>query len=226
MQTIPLTVQARTTQQSPRTLRTQGSIPGVVYGNADHALIAVEEQALKKAYVKAGESTIVELDTGKGKIPVLFHAIDFDPVTDRMTHVDFYAVDMKKEVEAEVHVRLEGESPAVKDLGAILVTALHEVTVKALPANLPHDLPVDLSKLTEMGGTLTVADIVVPEGVTILNNADEVVAIAQEPREEEVEEAPAPAEGEAAATEGATPAEGAPPVEGEAAAPTEGEKKE
>jgi large subunit ribosomal protein L25 len=123
---------------------------------------------------------------------------------------------MKEEVEADVHIRFEGESNAVKEFSAILVTALDTVTVRCLPANLPHDLPVDLSKLAEIGSTITVADIVVPEGVEIINNKEDVIAIAQEQRAEEVEVAPVAAEGAegAPAAEGA---EGAPAAEGTAA---------
>ncbi len=203
-------------------MRRSAIVPGIVYGNVDtNVMIAMNEVELKKTYIKAGESTLVEIETDGKKIPVLFHAVDFDPVSDRMIHVDFYAVNMKEEVEADVHIRFEGESPAVKDLSAILVTALHEVTVKALPANLPHDLVVDLGKLVEFDSTITVADIKVPDGVTIINDLDEVIAIAQEPRAEKVEE-PVAAEGaEGAAAAGA---EGAAPAEGDAA--KEGEKKE
>ncbi len=104
MQMIPLKAVARTKEESVAVLRRKGMIPGIVYGNAKNTMVAVEEVPLKKAYVRAGESTLVELSTGDAALPVLFHAIDFDPVSDRMIHVDFYAVDMKKEVEAEVQI--------------------------------------------------------------------------------------------------------------------------
>lgn len=216
MQKIALPVKARSTDASVKVLRKQGQVPGVVYGNTDNTTFSVEEVALKKAYQKAGESTLVELDVEGKTLPVLFHKIDFHPVSDRMIHVDFYAVNMNKEVEADVHIRFEGESNAVKELAAVLVTALDTVTVRCLPANLPHDLPVDLSKLSEIGSTITVADIVVPEGVEILNDKDDVIAVAQEQREEEVEEAPVVAEG-AVGPDGApiaaAGAEGAPSAE-------------
>jgi len=224
MDMLVLQASARSKDNTVKALRRAGQVPGVVYGNADNTTIQLEEVALKKAYIKAGESSLVELDVGGKKLPVLFHAIDFDPVSDRMIHVDFYAVDMKKEVETEVHIRFSGEAPAVKELGAILVTALHAVKVRCLPANLPHDLEADLSKLAEFGSTLTVADIKVPNDVEILNAKDDVIAIAQEPRAEEVEEAPAAATPEGA--EGAPAgAEGAPAAEG-AAAPGAEKKQE
>jgi len=194
-----------------------------VYGNIENTQVQCEENALKKAFVKAGESSLVEIDFDGKKIPVLFHAIDFDPVSDRFRHVDFYAVDMKKEVEAPVSIRLEGESLAVKDMAAIIVTALDTVTVRCLPAKLPHDLPVDLGKLTDFGSTITIADIKVPEGVTIVEPPETVLVLAQQPREEEKEEAPvAAAEGEAAAAG----AEGAAPAEGAAASEAKKEEKE
>lgn len=213
---VALKASTRIPGANVKDLRKAGLIPVVVYGNkTENTLLQIEEMPLKKAHMKAGESTLVELDVDGKKTPVLFQSVDLDPVSDRMIHVDFYAVDMKKEVEAEVHIRYENESPVVKD-GAILVNAMHEILVQALPAKLPHDLALDLSKLTEMGGTLTVADIVIPEGVTVLTPLDSVIVIAQVPREE-VEETPAPAEG--AADGAAAPA-------AEDAAPAEGEKKE
>lgn len=219
MEKITLQAASRTAEDNVKDLRRQNRVPGIVYGNIENAMLHFDEVTLKKVYQKAGESTLVELEVEGKKVPVLFHSIDADPVSDRMIHVDFYAVNMKKEVEADVHIRFEGESPAVVDKSAILVTALDTVTVRCLPANLPHDLPVDLSKLDDFDTTITVADIVVPEGVEILNDKEDVIAIAQEPREE-VEEEPVVAE----AAEGATAeggAEGAAAGEG-----AEGEKKE
>jgi large subunit ribosomal protein L25 len=219
MQMVALTAAARSSGLSAKQLRRSGKVPAVVYGNIENTQIQCDENVLRKAFVQAGESTLVDLDIEGKKVPVLFHTIDFDPVSDRFAHVDFYAVNMKEELETHVSLRFEGEAPAVKELSAILVTALDTVTVRCLPSNLPHDLPVDLGKLVEFGATLTVADIKVPSGVTILEDPDTVIMVAQQPREEEKEEvvAAAPVEG----------AEGAPAAEG-AAAPAEGEaaKKE
>ena len=213
MNSVALSASARSKDASVKTLRSSGQVPAIVYGNkVENTMLQCEEVALMKAYTKAGESTLVDLDIGGKKLPVLFHEISFDPVSDRMIHVDFYAVDMNKEVEADVSVHFEGESPAVKDMAATLVTALDTVTVRCLPANLPHNLSVDLGKLTEFGATLTVADIQVPNGVEITTDKDAVLVIAQEPRAEEAQQAPveAAAGAEGAAAEGA---EGAAPAE-------------
>lgn len=216
MDMVTLSTATRSTDISARQLRRTGVVPCVVYGNkTENVSFQCEVVALTKAYTRAGESTLVELDLGGKKVPVLFHDVKFDPMSDNISHVDFYAVDMNKEVEADVAILFEGESLAVKE-GGILVTTLDTITVRCLPKNLPHNLPIDLSKLVDMESQLTVADIAVPNGVTLLSEPDTVIAIVQEPRAEEVEEAPAT---DAAA--GATPAEGA------AAAPAaEGEKKD
>ncbi len=220
MDMVQLSTATRDTTMTSRKARRAGNVPCVVYGNKTENLsFQCEVVALTKAYTKAGESTLVELDVGGKKLPVLFHDVAFDPMTDNISHVDFYAVDMNKEVEADVAIVFEGESLAVKE-GAILVTALDSITVRCLPKNLPHHLAVDLSKLAEMGSQLTVADIVIPTGVTLLAETDAVIAVAQEPREEEVEEV-APAADAAAA--GAAPAEGA---AADGAAPAADAKKE
>jgi large subunit ribosomal protein L25 len=214
MDMVTLSTATRSTDISARQLRRTGVVPCIVYGNkTENVTFQCEIVALTKAYTKAGESTLVELDLGGKKVPVLFHEVKFDPMSDNISHVDFYAVDMNKEVEADVAILFEGESPAVKE-GGILVTTLDTITVRCLPKNLPHNLPIDLSKLVDMESQLTVADITVPSGVTLIPEPETVVAIVQEPRPEEVEEAPA-----ADAAAAATPAEGAAPA-------AEGEKKD
>ncbi len=190
-------------------------MPCVLYGNdVDNTSLICTHKDVLKAYAKAGKSTLVDLDAGGKKIPVLFHSLDFDPVTDNIIHADFYAVDMKKEIEAEVPIKFEGEAPAVKELGGIFFVPRDQVKVKCLPTNLPHELVASVETLVEFGDALHVSVIQVPDGVTILDDQDAVIATVQEPRKEEVVEV-APAEGE----EGEA-------VEGETAEGAEGEKAE
>lgn len=227
MDMLTLATAPRSTEK-PNRMRMGGSVPCVVYGNIANTTMMCAEGELTKALKKAGESTLVELEVDGKKVPSLFHKVDLDPVSGRIIHVDFYAVDMKKEVEATVHLRFTGESPAIKEHGAVFVVAAHEVTVRCLPKDLPHDLTVDISSLAEVGATLTVGNITLPAGVAILEEKDRVIAIAQEPREEEVVVAPVAADaaavaGAAPGAPGAAPAAGAPAA---AAAPTaEGKKK-
>jgi len=104
-------------------------------------------------------------------------------------HVDFYKVEMNKPIKATIPLVFEGISPAVKELGAMLVKILREVEIEALPKNLPHEIKIDISKLTQFGSHITVADINLPEGVKIMLKKEEVVVIAEEPKEEKAEEA-------------------------------------
>lgn len=202
MDQITLQASARDPKQTPSQLRRSGKVPCVVYGNVQNTLLECEHQPLRQAYMKAGESTLVHLDVAGKSIPVLFHEMTFDPVSTKFSHVDFYAVDMNKEVEASVALHFEGESLAVKD-GGILVTPITHVTVRCLPKDLPHNLPVSLASLAEMHAVITVKDIALPKGVVVEDDMELVIATVQEPRKEEEVVAPTPAEGEVAAVPGA-----------------------
>ena len=192
-------------------MRTQGIVPCVLYGyETENSPLSCKEIPLQKAFSAAGQSTLVELDIGKNKVPVLFYHVTYHPVTDRLAHVDFYAVNMKEEVEAQVPIHFTGTAPATKEAGVILVTPLTRVTVRSLPDALPHVLNVSLSSLQNMNDVLHVRDIPLPAGVTITDDADTVIAIAQEQR---IEEETTPAAPEATESiEVAENAEGVAPV--------------
>lgn len=219
MQIIPLASQARPTDAAAKVLRRENQVPCTLYGNdVDNTQLVCDYSELYRTYAKAGESVLVELEIGGKKVPVLFHEVQFEPVSDKITHVDFYAVDMKKEIEARIPITFIGESEAVKSLGGVLVTVMDHVTVKCLPSNLPQHLDADISKLVDFTTSLLVSDIAVPADVVVSEAPDTMIATVQEPRREAVEETPAEGEeGEEAAAgdtaekkdgEGDAPAEG------------------
>lgn len=227
MQMIPLTAAVRDAKANPKVLRRSNQVPCVVYGNKQQMTLQCLEKDLHTAFVKAGESTLVELVVDGKKIPVLFKHVDFDPVSDREIHADFYAVDMKAEIETMVPVKFEGEAPAVKTLGGVFVIGHDHVKVRCLPGDLPHSLIVSISGLEAFHASVAVKDLQVPKGVKIMDNAETVLGTIQEPRaiEEITPVAATPAEGEAAAA--APGAEGAPAAEGAAGAPAaEAQSKE
>jgi large subunit ribosomal protein L25 len=233
MDMIPLQVSARDPKISPARLREQGHVPCVMYGNnMKTTSLAAEARALHKAFAKAGESTLVELEMGSEKVPVLFKDIDFDPVSGREIHADFYAVNMKEEIETQVPIKLEGEAPAIKELGGVLVTPVDHVTVRCLPADLPHELTVSVASLAAFHDAVTIANIKLPKGITVLESPDTVLATIQEPRKEEEIAPPPAAEGvpaEGAAVEGAVPGAevvAAPGAEAAGAAPEKATGKE
>lgn len=226
MAMIPLMVAARRPGAKASLLRRSGSTPCVLYGQkVENTLLECSALVLQKVFDHAGKSALVELsiEGGAKKVPVLFRDIAFDPVTDRCIHVDFYAVDLTKEVEVPVPLRFEGVSPAVRDLAGVLVMPLDHVTVRCLPLHLPTELTVSLDPLAQFGDVCTVRDIPLPPHVRILADPAVVVATVQEQRKEE-EIAPPPPVATEGAVEGAAPtAEGLAPAAG--AAPAEGAKE-
>ena len=174
-----------------RNLRKQGKIPAVVYGAGDKgALLQIEARDFEKVFREAGESSLVELEIGQDRKNVLIHEVAFDPIKDTPVHVDFLEVRMDKPIRVKVPLIFEGESPAVKNLGGVLVKVRHELEVEALPKELPHEIKVDLGQLQNLEDKFMVSDLKLPPGVKVFADKDEVLALAETPRvEEEVSEA-------------------------------------
>ncbi len=226
MDMILLKAEARDLGVKPKKVRNSGRVPCVVYGSIGGNLhVDVDATALHKTYSKAGSSTLVELEIGGKKVPVLFKEVTLHPVTDSELHADFYAVNMKEEIEAPVPIKFEGESPAVKELSAILVTGHDTVRVRCLPANLPRSLHVSIASLAALHDVLTVKDLQLPKGVKVMDAPESVLMSVQEQRKEEVIETvvAAPVDGVAPAA-GADGAAAVPGAEG--AAPAETAQKE
>ncbi len=170
--------------------RVAGFIPAVVYGpKIETAPISISQKDFQKMWKSAGESTVVTLEGSTGNQDVLIHEIVRHPVTEAIIHVDFYAVDQNKAVEIDVPIEFIGVSPAVKDLGGILMKVAHEIGIAALPKDLPHGIEVDISSLVDFDAQIKASDIKLPPGVTLTVDPDEVIALVAEAKEE-VEEAP------------------------------------
>ena len=171
-------------------LREAGEIPAVFYGaGKETTSVSVSLSQFKKVWREAGESSAIKIVLPKGEVNALIHEVQVDRVTDEPIHVDFLVIDMTKKARVKVPLVFEGVANAVKSGLGNLVKVLHEVEVEALPADLPHDLPVDLAKLENLNDQIFVSDIKLPSGVAVLNNPTDVVAsiVAQV---EEKEEAP------------------------------------
>lgn len=174
-----------------KSLRKKGLIPAVLYGAKVKPIpLEVDYNEFEKLYKEAGESTIIKLkvedsDSKTNEKNVLIHDVVRDPISNKFTHIDFYAIRMDKPITAEIPLVFEGEAPAVKELDGVLVKNIFHLEVKALPANLPRELKVDISSLKTFDDIIHIKDIEVPEGVEILANPDEVVALVTPPRTEE-----------------------------------------
>jgi len=188
---LKLKVEKRDLSENLDLLRGSGKMPAVFYGPKNPSTsIKLVEADFKRAWIKAGESTIISLEGEGIDADVLIHAVDLDPVTDVPIHADFYAIDKDKELTIDIALEFIGVAPAVKDFGAVLVKVLHEVEIEALSKDLPHNLEVDVSTLTTLDSVLTASDIKLPPGVSLKTKADEVIASVYLPEEEVVEVAP------------------------------------
>lgn len=171
--------------------RAEGKMPVIVYGNKKEPVsLFVSTKEFKQVWNEAGESSMVTIDAGKSSDDVLIHEVDFHPVSGEPLHADLLVVDKTKKIETEVELRFEGIAPAVKDLGGILVKVLHELQIEVLPTQIPHDIEVDTTVLATLDSQILVSDLKIPAGVTVLNEADEVVAAISVAEDEPVEAAP------------------------------------
>ena len=168
-------------------LRKKGLIPAVLYGPKIEAIpLKVNLKEFEKVYQKTGESSLISLEFDSKKFLVLIHAVEIDPLSQKPLHIDFYQPRLDEEITATVPLVFEGVSPAVKELGGTLVRNIHEVEVKALPQNLPHEIKVNIEKLKTFEDNILIKDLVIPQGVKIIKEPDEIVALAAPP--EKVEE--------------------------------------
>ncbi len=169
--------------------RLAGELPVIVYGGKAKAeSFLVDTIEFKKVLTQAGESSIIALDCAGVNKDALIHEVQVHPINGEPVHADFLVVDKNKPIVVSVPLIFEGVAPAVK-LGGNLVKVLHEVEIEALPKDLPHDLKIDISVLTDLDSQILIKDIVLPAGVTMQNEAEEVVASISEAGETVVEEA-------------------------------------
>ncbi len=183
--TIKLNVSERTERgKKLATLRAAGQLPAVVYGAKEESTpITLNRREFEKAYEEAGESSVIVLSGLKEDKEVLIHEMSFDNVKGGVQHVDFYAIEKGKEVTVPIELTFVGEAPAMK-LGGTLTKSLHEVEVTAKPANLPHEIVVDISSLVTFEDHIRVKDLNIPAGVKIENDPEETVALVSEVKEE------------------------------------------
>lgn len=179
METVNLTAKPRTesgTRAASR-LRADGKIPAVIYGRefGDALPVVIDARELRTAMAGKSVHSIINLTIeGRGTTPVLLHERQDDVITKRPLHLDLHAVNLDEEVDATVNVVAVGMAAGVKN-GGILDIVAREVDVRALPANVPDHIEIDVRDL-EIGQALHVRDLVVPEGVTITSDPNDIVA--------------------------------------------------
>lgn len=190
-------------------LRRDGILPANIYGK-DLASVAVQVplKDFQAVYDEVGETGLVDIMLDGTRRPVLFKNIQMNYQNRTPLHVDLFQVNLKEKVKTMIPLVIVGEPLAVTEKIGLLLQPMNEVEVEALPEELPENIEVNVEKLAAIDEQLTVADLSVPEGVTILTDAGQTIVKIAELVVEEPEPV-APAEGEAAqGAEGTETAEG------------------
>jgi large subunit ribosomal protein L25 len=233
---VKLLVQERESRGSAesRRLRKQGLIPGVLYGRgkSPHA-ISVPERELRRVLTGAGGLHAildVELEGQKTTHPSILKEFQQHPVKGGIIHIDLHEVRLDQPIQARVVVELVGDEPVGVTEGGVLSQVNREITVQALPMEIPEHLELDVSRMA-IGDTLRLADLPPREGIEYVDDPEETVLatvtmptriVEPEPEEvegEELEEGELP-EGEEAVAEGEEA-----PAEGEAGQEPSGEQE-
>ncbi|MBR3233288.1 50S ribosomal protein L25 [Candidatus Saccharibacteria bacterium] len=211
-------------------LRAEGLIPSVVYGEGEPILAQSTYNETEKVLRSAGYHSTIDIDVAGKKQMAIVKNVAIDPVSRKIVNVEFQAVSADKPVEATTPIVLEGfDASEANKLHYTLLQVMEEIDVKAKPADLPKQLTVDASKMVELDDKLTVSDIALPDGVVLADkelDPEQVIANLYDPAAEAAQrEAEEAAAKEAAQTEAAdVPSDnGSKPEE---AAEGEGEAKE
>ena len=187
MQIINLDVALRDMKEQAKDLRANDRIPAVVYGHGlETRSLSVPYEPFRKAYNEAGSSTLIDLKVdGAEAVKVLIQDIQLDPISMKPIHVDFHQVNMTEKMHADIPLAFEGESLAVKALGGTLVKAMDHIEVECLPADLPHEIKIDLSTLATFDDMITIGGLNLPKGVVATADPESVIATVDEPLTEE-----------------------------------------
>lgn len=167
--------------------RKKGLIPAVVYGHKiTPQNIWVNDLDLKKTFSRSGENTIIRLEIDdKNAVDVLIHNTQTDPMTGDFCHVDFFQVRMDEKIEADIPFEFIGESPAVKELGGVLVKNFSEIKVSCLPADLPHAIEINFKELKTFDDHIKIKDLKISDKVKILDDGEAIIVSVIPPRTEE-----------------------------------------
>ena len=162
-----------------RRLRREGKIPAVVYGHdADPIAVSVEWPELRRCLTTdAGINALITLDIDGANHLSVVKDIQRHPTRRDVLHVDFLRVTEDQQIEVNVPVVLQGEARQVTQFDGMVDQSMYEMTILVKPTAVPQEIIVDITDL-ELGATVKVADIVLPEGVESVMDPDETVAIA------------------------------------------------
>ena len=177
-------------KNAARRLRTSGMTPAVLYGEGNEAggstALAVPTRIVDYTLHHFGDNALYNIaidgDTSTARV------VDAqrDPVSGLLVHVDFAPVNMQEIIEVTVPLHVTGDAPGVEE-GGVLQQVAYEIQVESLPGDIPQEITLDVSSLG-MNENLTLGDLTLPEGVTLLSEPEEVAVTVTAPTEISEEE--------------------------------------
>ena len=166
-------------------LRREGILPANIYGRGlESTAVQIASRDVRALLHDHGANTLVNLQvTGEAQPrPVVVRKVQRHPVSHQLEHVDFYQVDLLRPIQGSVPIVLIGEAPAVHTFKALLLQGADSILLEALPADMPSNVEVVVDGLSAIDAMVTVADLQLPETITILSPSDMVLAQVSRPR--------------------------------------------
>ena len=207
-------------KNAARRLRASGMVPAVLYGDGATTALAVPDKVVDYTLQHLGDNALYDIDLGSGGATARIVDVHRDPVSGRLIHVDFAPVNMRERIEITVPLHVVGESPGAEE-GGVLQQVAYEVQIETLPGDIPQELTLDVSTLG-MNENLTLADLDLPDGITLISDPEEVAATVTAPTEITEEDLEAAGVVEEEPEEG-EPVQAGEPEGGEGPSPQEGE---
>jgi large subunit ribosomal protein L25 len=170
------------------TLRRQSKLPGVIYGvKMDPVAITMDLKQATKVLNNTTSSSVITINLEGTQLSALVREKQRDILKNLFIHADFQAVSQTEKIRAAVNIEMVGVAPAVKDYNGVLVEGVTSINVEALPKDLPERFIIDISSLKEIGDSITVKEIAIPEGVEVLDSLEDAIILVTSPAAEEVE---------------------------------------
>lgn len=207
-------------------LRKEGLLPANIYGqDIKSTAVSVPYKDFEKIYKEEGETGLIDVSLDEKVYPSLIKNVYIHPMTRSILHADFHKVNLKEKIKAMIKIEPVGEAKAVSEKIGMLIQPLSEVEVEALPENLPEKIEVPVEHLAAIDEQIQILNLKVQDGVTILNDPEQVVIKITELVSKEAQEQAAAEEAAQEAAKAET-AEGAVPTPEEETKPAEEKKEE
>ena len=173
-----------------RRLRAQGMLPAVLYGDGENAVLSIPAKVVDYTLQHVGDNALYDIKLDDQDTTARIVDVQRNPLTGRLIHVDFAPVNMQERIVVTVPLAVVGESPGVTE-GGVLQQVAYEVEVESLPGDIPQEVTLDISGLG-LNENLTLADVALPESVTLISDPEEIAVTVTPPTqvtEEEMEAA-------------------------------------